>query len=329
MRKLLLYLLVIAIIEGCKNSAPDYSGNETISAEDFLKAFHQLDFPVIVTDTSLLNFGDTIVISKAVFTQFIPDSALDKFAVESNSTPDIHPAGLIHKKELDFLLSTFSSNLPVDRHNKKIQLGVFVLDDKHKFLASFPLINNYQHETYNHSVNITEEPTFILKKEKPAPGKASLYSRIGFAFSSATKSFAEVLHDSNEDTAKNNEVINPIDTLASANKYSGDYITDKKNFISVRDGKTATAYTFFIHFEKSNGSCVGELKGMMTMTDEKNAVFSENGDACVINFKFTGNTIKIKEQGNCGNHRGITCPFDFTFKKEKIQPAKKVTHEKK
>ncbi len=130
-----------------------------------------------------------------------------------------------------------------------------------------------------------------------------------------------MLHDSNEDTDKTNEIINPIDTLHSNNKYSGDYVADAKNFISVRDGKNAGAYAFFIHFEKS-GNCTGELKGMMRMTNDKNAVFTENAGPCVINFKFTGNSIKIKEQDNCGNHRGITCPFDFTFKK-KITPRKK------
>ena len=62
---------------------------------------------------------------------------------------------------------------------------------------------------------------------------------------------------------------------------------------------------------------------MMKMTDAKNAVFTEHGDPCVIDFKFTANSIKIKEQDNCGSHRGIKCPFDFTFKK-KVSPKKKV-----
>jgi hypothetical protein len=31
----------------------------------------------------------------------------------------------------------------------------------------------------------------------------------------------------NEDTAKNNEIINPIDTFPSTNKFSGDYAANK------------------------------------------------------------------------------------------------------
>jgi hypothetical protein len=295
---------------------PDYSGTEKISADDFLKAFRELKLPVTIADTALQHFADTLTISKAMFTQFIPDSALDTLSGTLKNDIIIHPAGMIHRKEQDFLLATFSSD-------KKINLAVLALDDKHKFLTASAILNNTRNDKYNHTVTITEEPTFILKRERMMADNSSLYSRNGFAFNAASNSFTQVLHDSNEDTAKNNEVINPIDTLPSTNKFSGDYITDKKNFISVRNGKNATSYMFFIHFEKSKDDCKGELKGTMTLTDEKNAVFTESGDPCVINFKFSNNSINIKEQGNCGNHRGITCPFNFTFKK-KVQPKKKV-----
>lgn len=315
MRKILFFPLMLLLLVGCKSSVPDYSGNEKISAADFLKAFHELKLPVTIADTALQHFADTFAISKTVFTQFIPDSVLVAVSETLKGNIIIHPAGIIHRKEQDFLLATFSSN-------KKINLAVFALDDKHKFLTASSILNNTRNDKYNHTVTITEEPTFILKKEKFAGDNTSLYSRNGFAYNVTTNSFTQVLHDSNEDTAKNNEVINPIDTLPSTNKFSGDYIADKKNFISVRNGKNATSYMFFIHFEKTS-DCTGELKGTMTLTDEKNAVFTENGDPCVINFKFSNNSINIKEQGNCGNHRGITCPFNFTFKK-KVQPKKKV-----
>jgi hypothetical protein len=312
MKKFYPGLLFLLCFAGCKNSDADKT-TEKVTAANFLQAYRALNLPVIIADTSLKNFGDTVVISKAVFTQFISDSALQRFTGYSNNYV-IHPAGGIHKKERDFLLTKFSSP-------KQTTLGVFVLDDKHKFLTSFPLLNTGEKDNYIHSISITEEPTFIFKKEKISNNQ-SLYTRNGFAYNTSSQSFAEVLHDSNEDTARNNEVINPIDTFASTNKYSGDYIKDAKNFISVRDGKNATTYSFFIHFDKNNGDCIGELKGMMSLTDEKTAVFTESGDPCVIDFKFTSNTINIKEQNNCGNHRGITCPFNFTFKKKKTEKKK-------
>ncbi|MEP6465770.1 MAG: hypothetical protein ABJB05_05675, partial [Parafilimonas sp.] len=223
MRKVLLLSLIILVISGCKNSAPDYSGNEKMTTEDFLKAFHELHLPVNISDTSLQQFADTIIINKAVFTEFIPDSSLNRLTQKLSGDIIIHPAGIIHRKEKDFLLATLSSKLTGEKQSKKIQLAVFALNDKHTFLADFPLLNNYENDAYNHSVSITEEPTFILKKEKISANNKSLYSRNGFTLNTASNSFTEILHDSNEDTAKNNEIINPIDTLAETKKFSGDY----------------------------------------------------------------------------------------------------------
>ena len=126
-----------------------------------------------------------------------------------------------------------------------------------------------------------------------------------------------VINDSNEDEKKNSVIINPIDTLPHKNKLSGNYIRDKKNFISLRDRKDANSYMFFIHFEKEDGSCTGELKGVLKMKTPTTAVYAEGGDPCVIDFTFDGNDITIKEKGSCGNRRGMECFFDDTFTKRK------------
>lgn len=315
MQKTCLLFVFFLFFYGCKHGKADLSGNGKISAEDFLAAFPNLKLPAYISDTALKNFGDSTVISAAVFTQFIADTALKGF-VKSAEKAVIHPAGIIRKNDKDFLLATF-------KEDKQTSLGVFVLNDKHAFLSSFPLLVPNEKDGYVHSVSITTEPTFILKKEKIVKN-ASLYTRNGFAYSATTGNFSKVLSDSNEDTARNNEIINPIDTLAATNKYSGDYIKDKKNFISIRDGKNENSYFFFVHFEKS-GNCIGELKGALNLTGEKDGIFTESGDPCVIRFKFTTTAVTVKEENNCGNHRGITCPFDFTFKKKK--PAKKAKSE--
>ena len=131
-----------------------------------------------------------------------------------------------------------------------------------------------------------------------------------------------VINDSNEDPRKSN-VINPIDTLPRKNKYSGDYVQDKKNFISLRDSKKPNMYAFFVHFEKNEASCTGELKGEMKMKNTTTAQYTGNGDPCVIDFKFEGNEIVVKEQGSRGNHRGIKCFFDDPFVKKKDPRPKK------
>ena len=131
-----------------------------------------------------------------------------------------------------------------------------------------------------------------------------------------------VINDSNEDSRKDN-IINPIDSLPRKFVYSGDYVQDKKNFIAIRDGKKNSTYLFFIHFEKNEGSCTGELKGEMKMKNAQVAQFTQNGDPCIIDFNFEERAITLKEQGSCGNHRGIKCFFNDTFIKKREPKSKK------
>ncbi len=296
-------ICVLAILFfSCKNSENE---NKSLTATDFLKFYKPLNLPASISDSGLTNFGDTTTISPETFTQFIPDSGLQKINVSGYK---IHPAGTVHFKTTDYLLTKFTDG-------KTIKLAVFVLDDKHHFKNSLLLLSNQNSDGYHYSVSITNEPTFIIKKEKKGADNKILYSRNGYAFNESANAFTEVMNDTNGE--KPNDIINPVDTLAAANKFSGDYITDKKNFISVRDGKDSRTYIFFIHFEKNKAKCIGELKGQMTLVSETSAVYEESGDPCVIHFKFGTSNIKVKEEGNCGNYRGITCPFDFTFKKKK------------
>ena len=53
------------------------------------------------------------------------------------------------------------------------------------------------------------------------------------------------------------------------------------------------------------------------MKNTNAAQFKENGDPCIIDFRFEENEIILKEQGSCGNHRGIKCIFNDTFVKKK------------
>ncbi len=301
---------IVILFFSCKSSNKE---SKPLTTTDFIKLYSTLSLPANITDSGLENFGDTATINNSVFTEFIPDSALQNVLSGSVSKYIIHPAGIIDLKTIDYLVTKFTSG-------KTIKLVVFVLDDKHHYKNSLLLLNNQNSDGYRYSLSVTNEPTFIIRKEKTDADNKILYSRNGYAFNESANIFTEVMNDSN--AKKVNDIINPIDTLAKFNKYSGDYITDKKDFISVRDGKNSLTYIFFIHFEKNKAACIGELKGEMSLVNETNAVYQESGDPCVINFKFTANSIKVKEEGNCGNYRGINCPFDFTFKKKKLNKTK-------
>jgi hypothetical protein len=113
------------------------------------------------------------------------------------------------------------------------------------------------------------------------------------------------------------EVINPIDTLSKKNKLSADYIKDKMNIVSIRDNSKSGKLNFFIHFDRNNGECTGELKGIATLTSANTAVYGQPGDACSLQFNFSSSFVTVKEVGACGSHRGVKCSFDGSFPRKK------------
>lgn len=312
MNKWVMLLLVVALYS-CKEKKVSMSGDAPIKVTDFISAFRELQLPYTVVDTSVAKVGDTTLISGSVFKQFIPDTALGLW-LNTSKKYTIRPVGRIRKINETYLLSVISQN-------KKIQLIVFVLDKKNKYLASKSIFDNTSNDGYMHSLSINKEPTFLISKEKIATDtKQLVFTRVGWIYSSEN-AFMVVINDTNEDPKKLNQIINPIDTLPQKNKLSGDYLQDKKNYISIRDGKNANTYLFFIHFEKKNGTCIGELKGDFKIKNATTAMYNLGGDPCVIDFTFNGNNITLKEKGSCGNRRGMDCFFDDTFTKKREPKA--------
>ncbi|MDE3143188.1 MAG: hypothetical protein KGL19_03475 [Bacteroidota bacterium] len=310
-----LILLLVFFAFSCKQKKIDLSGNSPVKITDFITVFPLIETQFTTADSTLTKYADSTIIGYKLFTQFIPDSALNKMKVTDEQTI-IQPVGRIEKQKEIYLLATFTLH-------KKTMLATFVLDKKNKFLAAKELLNNNDDDEYSRFVSVNREPTFLISREKLNADKQLQFTRVGWVYNNSGN-FMVVVNDSNEDEKKNSVIINPIDTLPHKNKLSGNYIKDKKNFISLRDGKNANSYLFFIHFEKKEGSCTGELKGVMKMKTPTTALYAEGGDPCVIDFTFDGNSITIKEKGSCGNRRGMNCFFDDTFiRKKETKPARK------
>jgi hypothetical protein len=127
------------------------------------------------------------------------------------------------------------------------------------------------------------------------------------------------------------EIINPIDTLSRKNKLSADYTAGKMNLVSIRDGRRNDRLSFFIHFEKNDGECTGELKGDALLINANTAEYRQNGDPCALRFNFTSSSVSLKEVEACGSHRGLRCLFDGSFvrKKEVKQSTSKKKLQKK
>lgn len=314
----LIAIVVLFVIPSCKHKEFDLAGDKPVKAKDFLSAFPAMSLPYSAADTNIQKIADTTLISRAVFTQFIPDSALSKFVAANAKALKINPVGSITKEEEQYLLTTITQG-------KKVALVAFVLDKKAKYQAALQLLANRNNDGYLHAIDINREPTFTISRQKGLEGSdAYRYTRNGYAYNNGSGMFIKVVDDSNEGKVKNDSIINPIDTLARKNKLSGDYGADKKNFISIRDGRNNNNYTFFMHFEgDEEQDCNGELKGEMNVNGEHSAIYQQSGDPCEIDFTFKDDKIVVKERGNCGNHRGIKCYFDDTWPKKKVKKPKK------
>lgn len=306
-------LLLLLLANGCKEKKTDFSGETPIRATDFVAVFPKLNQGFKVADTNITKVADTLTIGYKAIIQFVPDSIFTGITGKSKKII-IHPVGMIEKQKENYLLLSLYSQ-------KTTHIIVLVMDKKYRFLAAKELLNDAEKDGYQHSVSINREPTFLISREKMGAYNQLQFSRTGWVYTSSG-SFMVVINDSNEGATKST-IINPIDTMPKKYRYSGDYQKNKKNFISIRDGHTPNTYTFFIHFEKED-NCTGELKGELKMKSANTAVFSENGDPCVIDFTFEGNEVTVKEQGSCGSHRGITCYFNDSFiKKREPKTGKK------
>lgn len=305
--------LLLLFLLACKEQKIDFSGDVPLKAEDFLTAFPKITGTYLIADSNITRKADTTRIGYKALSQFVPDSVMADYIGKDKKTV-IKPVGIIEKEKENYLLLNFT-------RQKKTTCVVVVTDKKLKYLAAKELLTNQQSGGYYRFVSINKEPTFMINREKSSPDNTLKFTRSGWVYNDAGI-FMLVVTDSNEDPEKT-AVINPIDTLPRMNKLSGEYVVNEKNYLSVRDGKDANHYLFFLHFEKDRGSCVGELKGIFKVNNTGNAQFTENGDPCIIDFKFSGNYVTVKEQGSCGNHRGIKCFFDDTYRKKREPKVKK------
>jgi len=120
------------------------------------------------------------------------------------------------------------------------------------------------------------------------------------------------------------DLINPIDTMPKTRKFAGDYILGKRNLVSIRNGRTASQALAFIHIEKNEGGCIGELKGEILFTSSNTAIYRQGGDPCILQFTFSSNSVSLKEEEGCGNHRGLDCTLNGNYTKKKEAKSRSI-----
>lgn len=310
------WLAVFCCVMACSEKKTDLSGNTPLKINDFNKVFKTVELPISLSDTNLTSTRDTLEIGAKALAQFVPDSVVEKIISSKDKKAILYPLLKIEKETEYYLLLNV-------HHPNEDEIAVVVFSKKNAYL-DYKIITNFLNEHkgsrhYGKSVSINKEPTFLVEENKMDDENVLVYEKNGWAYTD--NHFRLIYFDSNK-KPESKSIINPIDTLATNNMYSGDYARDNKNFISLRDFTgVANKYQFFMHFEKKEGTCIGELKGLLNF-NKNQATYTEKGDPCIIHFTITGQIIKIKEDGNCGNHRNMTCYFNDSYDKKR-KPKKK------
>jgi hypothetical protein len=309
------------LVFSCKSKKTSLSGDdEKVDVHDFVEFFQPLKLPYQVTDTILRRKeAEGALISLKVFTQLVPDSVLTKY-FGKEMKPKLYAIGkvTVPKGESYLFVKAAASSRKV--------LYIVCFSRQNKFAAARPVLYSDNSEPGLTGIAAMDAKyTLTLTRQRKASDGQAYYKRDAYIFNEDA-GFVLILTESNESKTKTPPIYNPIDTLPRKHKFTGDYLQDKRNIISIRDGKDPSRILFFVHFEKAEGTCKGELKGEARFISANTARFRSGGDPCTVDFKFDPSGVSMKEQEGCGNHRDIKCFFEGYYdrrKEAKPKPAKK------
>ncbi len=307
-------LLALLVLDGCKGKKkPSLSGDEPVEISDFIEFFPKPSLPFQLTDSVWKKKDkDSLLISYKVFTQFVPDTLLQKIFGKTTK-PRIFPLGKVEVPDAETYL--FAKILSGEKK------AVFVLsfDKKQQFIAGMSVLRP---GILTHMQSIVMDRRYTLTRStlrKNTDGTMSEGKEV-YVLNADAKNFMLIMTEALDD--RMTELINPIDTLPRKHKFSSDYTNGKMNLVSVRDGRKNDRLSFFIHFEKNNGDCTGELKGEAILRTPTTAEYREEGDPCILRFTFSGSSVALKEIDGCGSRRGLRCAFDGSFAKKKVVKPK-------
>lgn len=312
-------IAIIILLAACKSKKKDLSGEEPVTVEDFVGFFQEITPPYAVADTQISRrLPDSLLISEKVFSQFVPDSIYSK-DYGKKTKPKFYALGKISQKDKETYLFIKTATV------EKQAAYVLCFDKDNVFKTGMLLVKNNADRNKSFNGSIDKRLTITTTETKKVAGtqyyklNAYVYNDVGV--------FTLLKIESNEPVLPTT-VYNPYDTLPKKEKLSGDYILNKKNFVSVRDGKNAKHILFFMHFDSGKEECSGEIKGEAMLIKPNIAQFRQVGDPCVLQLVFAGNKVTINEEQACGNYRGIKCVFEGTFAKKKEPTSKAKTGKK-
>jgi len=320
MNKFLLLIVLTCLIFSCKSKPTSLSGDdEKVDGHDFVEFFLPLKLPWQATDTILRRKeAEGSLISYKVFTQLIPDNVLTKlFGKELK--PKLYAIGKVNVPKSEsylFIKATTAS---------RKALYIVCFNRQNNFADARAMLYSDNESGVSGLAAMDAKYTLTLTHQRKSSDGQVYFKRDAYIFNE-DGGFRLILTESNEAKTKVPPIYNPIDTFPRKHKFTGDYMQDKRNIVSVRDGKDPSRILFFVHFEKAEGTCKGELKGEARFISANTARFRSGGDPCTVDLIFKPSGVSMKEVEGCGNHRDIKCFFEGYFERPaapKPKPSKK------
>lgn len=313
MNRLFVVVFILLVLCSCGDDRKSLSDEQISSVGEFVESFPDIRLPLLLHDTSLLKKpGDSLRIAQKLVVQFIPDTVYS--STFKGQKPLFYAVGKATDANGDFYVV-------VKAYSSSRQVAYVLCFDKEKnFKAGMPLLGHVKQKGIGYEGGIDRKFIIYRNSYRRAKDGQLFYNRNAFVYNNVG-TFTFIMKESN-DIPEEEVVYNPIDTLPITMKFTGDYIQNKKNFVSVRDGAKPGRVLFFIHFEKPGG-CEGELKGEAVVVDGKTARYAASGDPCSLELVFQSNHVQLKELRGCGNYRGIKCFFDGQYPKHQTKRTKK------
>lgn len=310
------FLLCLAIFS-CNNSKPKETTEKGFSYSTFSGTFKKLNLPYQISDTGLLKNRDTATIRVADFSSLIPDSLKNIYFGKGSKVKYIAIGYFPGADQMNFYVVKGQSA------QKRVAFLMAFKGDVYSGMLPF-LVPDADASTTQ--ISVVDRSLSIQKNvTRRTGGVITGEGKDVYDYDAGENKFALILTNPLNSSVV---IINPIDTFSRKHKFAGDYLKDKKNFISVRDGRYPNQLQVYIHLDKNNGGCTGELKGDLLLTSSTTAIYRQGGDPCVLSFRFASSSVVVKEDEGCGSHRGLDCLFDGSFSRKKEAKPKQTAKKK-
>jgi hypothetical protein len=297
------WALLLAILVSCSGNKPKDEDDEPTGYSAFTKRFREVALPYHLSDSALIKNRDTSGMRYDFSTMVDTMSRRVFGSAKVKYTPMARIKG--PKGEIYYIIKALSG----------ARRAAFLLafDKSESFGAAFPFLVPDADPKTTQTSSIERNGSITRAMARKTDDQVA-EGRDVYSYDPAAKVFSLVMTDLLDD--RNSEVINPIDTLPRTHRFAGDYYMGKTSYVSVRDGRSANQLMVFLHNTKETALC-GELKGTLLLTSSTTAVYRQGGDPCVLELRFSGNTVTVKEMEGCGARRELDCSFDGTFTKKK------------